>query len=184
MDEFLGRCSHALVDNGRVWAIDAVAGVGVEERIRSAGEPAGVVQLLDRHNRDCGALAERLGVEHHAVPHSIPDSPFEFLVVRDGRFWNEVALWWPERRVLACADALGTARYYRARGEQLAVHPLLRFLPPRRQLAGVCPQRILCGHGEGIHDGAETELREALRTARGLIPAQVAASARAWLRAR
>ena len=27
---------------------------GVDERIRSLGEPAGVIQLLDRHTRDCG----------------------------------------------------------------------------------------------------------------------------------
>jgi hypothetical protein len=89
VDEFLLRCSHALVVDGRVWLIDPLDGDGVEERVRTAGEPAGVIQLLDRHNRDCGALAERLGVPHHHVPHEpLDEAPFEFLVIRDGRFWN------------------------------------------------------------------------------------------------
>ena len=102
------RCSHALVDDGRVWVIDPLVGDGVEERIRAAGEPAGVLQLLDRHNRDCAELAKRLGVPHHVVPTTgVP--PFELIPIRMGRRWKEVALWWPERRVLVCADALGTA---------------------------------------------------------------------------
>ncbi len=183
VDEFLERCSHALVVDERVWLIDPVLGAGVEERVRSAGTPAGVIQLLDRHKRDCAELARRFGVELYVVPNEpVAEAPFEFLTVRCGRWWNEVALWWPERRVLVCADALGTSRYYHVRGEQIAVHPLLRFAPPRRQLGGLSPQRILCGHGEGIHDGADLALREALRTARRRIPAQFAVSARAWLR--
>jgi glyoxylase-like metal-dependent hydrolase (beta-lactamase superfamily II) len=182
-DEFLERCSHALVAGGRVWLIDPVAGEGVEDRVRSAGIPAGVIQLLDRHNRDCAELARRFGVDHHVVPtEPLAEAPFEFLTVRRGRWWKEVALWWPEQRVLVCADALGTSRYYHLRGERIAVHPLLRFVPPRRKLAGVSPQRILCGHGEGIHEDADVALREALATARRRIPAQFAVSARAWLR--
>jgi hypothetical protein len=31
-------------------------------RVRELGHPAGVVQLLDRHARDCRSVAERLGV--------------------------------------------------------------------------------------------------------------------------
>ena len=125
VDEFMERCSHALVDDGRVWVIDPVDGEGVEERIRAAGTPAGVVQLLDRHNRDCSGFAARLGVRHHVVPHGSL-GPFAFIGVKDSGSWNEVALWWPARRVLVCADALGTAPYYRSGDERLAVHPLLR----------------------------------------------------------
>jgi glyoxylase-like metal-dependent hydrolase (beta-lactamase superfamily II) len=178
VDEFLERCSHALVADGKVWVVDPVAGDGVEERIRAAGEPAGVIQLLNRHNRDCAALAERLGVPHHAIPlEAIP--PFEFLTVVMNPVWKEVALWWPERRVLVCADALGTARYYRARKDRLALNPLLRPFPPRRKLSAVAPSRILCGHGEGLQEDAEAAVREALRTARRRIPAQFASAARA-----
>jgi hypothetical protein len=174
-DEFMERCSHALVTDGRVWLIDPVDGKGVEERVREAGEPAGVLQLLDRHNRDAGALAGRLGVPHHFVPvERIDGAPFDFLIVRKGRKWKEVALWWPERRVLVWADALGTARYFRAGGERLGVHPLLRPVPPRRQLGNVQPETVLCGHGEGILSGAEPVFQEALSTARRRIPAALA----------
>lgn len=178
-DEFMQRCSHALVSAGRVWVIDPVDGAGVEERIRAAGAPAGVIQLLNRHNRDCAALAARLGVPHFAVPeHAVP--PFEFRRIRGGRRSKEVALWWPERRILVFADALGTAPYFRGRGERLGVHPSLRLRPPRRVLSGLEPAAVLCGHGEGVFDDAEAALREALSSARRRIPSQVASTVRAW----
>jgi len=179
VDEFMQRCSHALVSDGRVWVIDPVDGDGVEERIRAAGAPGGVIQLLDRHNRDCAGLAARLGVPHLAEPeHAV--TPFEFRRIRGSRRWKEVAIWWPERRILVFADALGTAPSFRAGGERLGVHPLLRLLPPRRQLAGLAPAAVLCGHGEGVLDGAEPALREALSSARRRIPAQLATAVRAW----
>jgi hypothetical protein len=178
-DEFMERCSHGLVVEENVWLIDPLDGEGVDELIRDAGRPAGVIQLLDRDNRDCASLANRLAVPHHVVPQGAI-GPFEFVPIRLGRTWEEVALWWPERRILACADALGTARYFRARDEPLAVHPLLRFRPPRRQLDPLHPGAVLCGHGAGVFDGADGALREALRTARRRIPGQVASAVRAW----
>jgi hypothetical protein len=111
-DEFIERCSHALVANGRVWLVDPVDADGLEERVRAAGAPAGVIQLLDRHARDCVVLANRLRVPHHVVPEQ-PIPPFEFVGIRNQRRWQEVALWWPDERVLVCADALGTSRYFR-----------------------------------------------------------------------
>jgi hypothetical protein len=179
VDEFMERCSHALVEDGRVWVIDPVEGDGVEERIRAAGTPAGVIQLLDRHNRDCAALAARLGVRHHMVPRGSL-GPFAFIAVKDSRSWNEVTLWWPERRVLVCADALGTAPYYRSGDERLAVHPLLRLRPPRRQLETLQPDVILCGHGQGVLEDADSALREALSTSLRRVPGQVASAVRAW----
>ena len=179
-DEPLRRCSHALLADGRVWLTDPVDGEGVEERVRAAGEPAGVIQLLDRHNRDSRALARRLGVPHHEVPvELIEGAPFDFLVVRKGWTWKEVALWWPERRVLVCADALGTVGYFVARGERLGVHPLLRPIPPRRRLGHVQPETVLCGHGEGILAGAAAPFQEALSTARRRIPGALANAVRA-----
>jgi len=175
VDEFMERCSHALVVEGRVWLIDPVDGEGAEQRIRDAGEPAGVIQLLDRHNRDSRALAERFGVPRHEVPiELIADAPFEFLVVRKGWTWREVALWWPERQVLVCADALGTAPYFVAKGERLGVHPFLRLIPPRRRLGNVQPEIVLCGHGEGILSGAAPLFQEALSTPRRRIPSVLA----------
>ena len=179
VDEFMARCSHVLVAAGRVWAIDPLLGDDVEDRIRAAGEPAGVLQLLDRHNRDCAELAKRLGVPHHVVPTTgVP--PFGLIPIRMGRRWKEVALWWPERRVLVCGDALGTVDYFLAGDEPLGVHPFLRLRPPRKQLGGLDPATILCGHGEGILENAAAVLREALSTSRRRIPAQAASAWRAW----
>jgi hypothetical protein len=168
---FLERASHAVRVDGLVWLFDPVDGKGVEERVRALGEPAGVVQLLDRHERDCATFAERLGVPLHRLPFGgVPGSPFEVLRVIDRRRWREAALWWPEERVLVCAEALGTARYYLGPGERLAVHPLLRPAPPRslRDMSrGLTPGHVLCGHGEGIHgDEAALALSEAVATAR------------------
>jgi hypothetical protein len=176
VEEFLQRCSHALVVDGRVWLIDPLEGEGVDERLRAAGEPAGVIQLLDRHNRDCRAFAERFGVPHHVVPFEpVAGAPFEFRGVRKSRGWKEVALWWPQERVLACGDAVGTVPELRVGGERLALHPVLRLSPPRRALGDLEPRHILGGHGEGVHgDEAAPALREALATARRRLP-------QAWL---
>jgi hypothetical protein len=165
------RCSHALVVEGRVWVIDPVAWPEAEERIRALGEPAGVVQLLDRHNRDCAAMAEQLGVPHLRLPDEL--APFEVIRVVDVRRWRERALWWPEHRLLVVAEAVGTNPQYVARGERLAVHPLLRLTPPRK-LARFEPEHLLVGHGGGVHDDAAGALREALRTSRRRVPRWIA----------
>lgn len=157
---FMQRASHALLAGGRVWLIDPVDADGVEERVRAAGSPAGVIQLLDRHKRDCGPLASRLDVPHHVVPRARV-GPFEFLPIRMKRSWHEVALWWPDARVLVCADALGTARYFRLWRERLGVHPLMRLRRPR-QLTALEPEIVLCGHGTGVFGDAAAALADAL----------------------
>jgi hypothetical protein len=150
-EERMARCSHAVRAEGRVWIFDPVDSPGVDERIRELGEPAGVIQLLDRHRRDCGAFADRFGIPHHVVPfHGVPGAPFEPVPVARLRLWREVALWWPEERVLLCGDALGTVGYFVAGNERLGVHPLLRLRPPK-ELGRFAPQHVLCGHGEGVH---------------------------------
>jgi hypothetical protein len=164
--------SHALHAAGQTWLVDAVDGPEVAE----LENVAGVIQLLDRHSRDCAAIASRLGVPHHIVPRE-RIGPFEFLEIRMKRGWREVALWWEDQRVLVFADAFGTAAYFRAGDERLAVHPLLRLRPPR---PAVTPAVVLCGHGPGLFDDAEAALREAIRTSRRRIARQVASAARAW----
>jgi hypothetical protein len=169
------RCAHALAREGQVWLVDPFDWDGLDERVREAGEPAGVIQLLDRHARDCAAIAARLGVPHHAPPfRSPPGVPFELVPLVRRRWWQEAALWWPEERVLVCADALGSVGYFRTAHEPLGVHPILRLVPPRR-LRGYAPQHILFGHGEGVHgDTAAPALAEALRTSRRRLPAALA----------
>lgn len=165
------RCSHALVADGRVFVVDPFDTDGLDDRIRAAGEPAGVIQLLDRHARDCAEVARRLGVPLHYLD---APAPFATIPLALPPGWNEVALWWPERRILVCADALGTPpNYFRTPAERLGVHPMLRLLPPRR-LALLEPEHVLVGHGEGVHDDATTALREALATSRRRLPAVVA----------
>lgn len=171
-DEFLQRTSHALVTGDGTWLVDPVD----SPRAGELDNVVGVIQLLDRHNRDCATLAQRFGVPHHFVPQQ-PLGPFEFLPVRRSRRWREVALWWPDQRTLVCGDALGTAGYFRAGGERLGVHPLLRLRPPRLD---VHPDVVLCGHGPGVLDDADAALREALRTSRRRIPQQFVSAVRAW----
>ena len=171
----LQRASHALVSEGRVWLVDPVDAPGIEERVRALGEPAGVLQLVDRHPRDCAALAERLGAPHLRLPfEGVPGSPFEARKVLDLPGWREVALWWEAERVLVCTEALGTVPYFRAWDEPLAVHPFLRLYQPRvlRDMArGLTPGHVLVGHGEGIHgEGAAAALAQAVRGARRATP--------------
>jgi hypothetical protein len=173
--ERMHRTSHALAVGGGVWLIDPVDAPGIDERVRSLGEPAGVLQLLDRHNRDCAAWATRLGVPHLRAWEELGGAPFEALPVRANRWWHEVALWEPESRTLICADALGTLAFFRAPVERIGWHPLIRPFPPR-SFARVEPRRILAGHGAGVHDDAAATLREALQRGRRRLPA-------AWLNA-
>jgi hypothetical protein len=174
--ELRRRTSHAVASGGRVWIVDPLDGEGLDGRIRQLGEPAGVVQLLDRHDRDCRPIAKRLGVPLHVTPFGgVEGAPFEVTRVVDLPGWSEAALWFPGERILLCADAVGAASYFRAKGERIGVHPLLRLWPPRA-LARFEPRQLLVGHGEGLAgDEAAEALQAALQTARRRIPAWLAA---------
>jgi hypothetical protein len=159
--ERLMRTSHALTVEGRVWLVDAVLWPDALERARSLGEPAGVIQLLDRHDRDCADVAAQLGVPRLRVPDRL-DAPLEIVRVVNLPLWHERALWWPERRVLVVADALGTVGYFTPRGAALGVHPFLRLFPPKRRLGRLEPDVVLVGHGEGVRNASQP-FRKALR---------------------
>ena len=170
-NELQRRTSHAVASGGATWVVDPLDGPGVDERIRGLGEPAGVIQLLDRHGRDCRAVAARLGVALHVTPFSgVPGAPFDAVHILDLPGWRETALWFPAERILVCGDALGSASYFLAKGERIAVHPMLRLFPPKG-LDRFEPRQLLVGHGEGI-EGEEVPpaLRSALRTSRRRIP--------------
>ena len=77
VEEPMTRTSHALAADGKVWLVDALDWPDAIERALGLGEPAGVIQLLDRHDRDCAALATRLAVPHLVAPDEIPGSPFD-----------------------------------------------------------------------------------------------------------
>jgi hypothetical protein len=169
-EEAMTRTSHALAADGKVWLVDALDWPDAIDRATKLGEPAGVIQLLDRHHRDCEALASRLGVSHAIAPDDLPGSPFTVIpIVRRSR-WRESALWWPQARMLVVADALGTNRFYTAGRTPLGVHLFLRLTPPRA-LAAYEPERILVGHGEGVHGPvAVPALRRALAESRRRLP--------------
>jgi hypothetical protein len=175
-EELRRRTSHAVASGGHVWIADPLDGEGLDERIRRLGEPAGVVQLLDRHKRDCRAVADRFGVPLHVTPfRGVKGAPFEVVRVVDLPGWRETALWFARERILVCADAVGAAPYFLARRERVAMHPLLRLTPPNA-LAGFEPRQLLLGHGEGLAgDEAAEALHAALRTSRRRIPAWLAA---------
>jgi len=166
---FMRRCSHAVAVDGKVWILDALADEEALQRIATLGAPAGVVQLLDRHERDNAAIARRFGVPLHVVPREAPlGAPFEVVSLLRHRLWSEVALWFPEQRTLAVAEVLGTAQFFRAPDERVGVEPLLRFTPPRR-LLGFEPDHLLVGHGEGVHEDAAAAIRDAIEHSRSRI---------------
>src|SRR5688500_6585370 len=144
------RSSHALVDEGRVWLVDPVDIPEATERALGLGEPAGVLQLLDRHPRDCAALAERLGVPHLRLPDAVPDSPFEVITVVDLPKWREKALWWPALEALVVAEAVGAGPMF---GDPAGIHVFLRLKPPG-VLRDHDPAHLLFGHGTGVHGAA------------------------------
>ena len=160
------RTSHALVTDRDVWLVDPVDWDEAIDRATSLGAPAGVIQLLDRHNRDAAALAERLRVPHLRVPQALPGTPFEVIEIKRSKRWQEVALWWPEPRVLVAGEALGTNRFFTIGDDEIGVHPFLKVTPPR-QLAPYEPEHLLFGHGEGVHGpDAASALRQALGRSR------------------
>lgn len=170
VDEAMARTSHALTVEGKVWLVDPVDSPDAIERALALGEPAGVIQLLDRHDRDCVALAARLAVLHVIAPDELPKSPFTFVPVMRRKHWRESALWWPGTRTLVLADALGTKSFFTAGKAPIGVHPLLRLTPPK-VLGEFEPERILVGHGEGLHGSGTAEaLRDALRRSRRGLP--------------
>ncbi|HEX6725094.1 MAG TPA: hypothetical protein VF073_07590 [Gaiella sp.] len=171
VDEPATRTSHVLASDGRVWLVDPVRHEPALERVRGLGEPVAVVQLLDRHNRDCAAVAASLGVPHLVVPDALPVTPFVVVPVRRAKRWREVALWWPQERTLVVAEAIGTNGFYAPPGHDAGVHLLLRLTPPRDALGAFTPEHLLVGHGEGL-DGvaAANGLRDALDHARRGLP--------------
>ena len=170
LEELMQRSSHALVLDGKVWLVDPVAFDEALARAAGLGEIAGVLQLLDRHDRDCAALAERYGVPHLKVPDAVPGTPWKAIPVVRFPGWKETALWWPEQEALIVAEVVGTNPYYTAGRAAVGMHPMLRALPPKG-LRSYSPRHLLMGHGAGVHGAAATPaLRQAHDRARRDIP--------------
>jgi hypothetical protein len=171
----VSRASAAVVvDDGTV-LVDPVDGPGLDDRLAALPRVIGVVTLLDRHQRDAAALAERL-----AVPRLIPRAlggpgvslaGVEERTVIESRRWREALLWLPDRRLLVCAEVLGTAGFDLARrGDRLGMHPVARLRPPRAPFEGLVPSVIAVGHGPPLREDAAAALERALRTSRRELP--------------
>lgn len=172
VSEWMRRAAHALAIDGRVWLVDPVAWEPALERARELGEPAGVLQLLDRHRRDGEQVARRLGVPLQRLPREVPGLPLRFHRLIDRPWWRETVAWWPERELLIVPEAVGTADYF-ALGRPLGVHPMLRVTPPL-SLRRYAPRHLLVGHGPSVHEQASEALEQALTHARGDIARGVA----------
>jgi hypothetical protein len=184
--EAMQRASHALAVDGEVWVVDPVDAESVDDLLAELGEVAGVVVLLDRHKRSAAALANRHDVAVHLPAvmgdvagdidapveqfrRELADTGYRAHTVLDNFAWTEVALYGEHNDVLVVPEAVGTTDYFLARGERLGVHPALRLTPPRT-LARFEPERILVGHGAGIHEDAARALQDALSGSRGRTP--------------
>jgi hypothetical protein len=165
----MARAAHAVRDGDRVWLIDPFRDPAALEAARAIGTPVGVIQLLDRHERDGEAIAGELGIPLLRLPASLPDTPFTVVSVVARPWWRETALWWPAERALIVAEAIGTAPLF-ALSRRAGVHPMLRMVPPRSALGGHAPDRLLVGHGPALTSGAASALHDALSYARSDVP--------------
>lgn len=196
-DETMQRASHALAFDDEVWVIDPVDADGIDDLLAEFGEVAGVVVALNRHTRDAAAVANRHDVSVYLPDYfedvaddleapivrfgsELADTGLETTVLHNTRFWQEVALYDPDRATLVVPESVGTAEYFCTPEERLGVHPMLRALPPR-SLERFAPERILVGHGEGVSTAAQTALRDALRGSRRRLPRLYAENLRKML---
>lgn len=184
-EEGMQRASHALLTEAGVWLVDPLDADGLDDRIAEHGEVAGVVVLLDRHERDSARLARRHdvpitrppGVEREFdapaedVTGAPPGTGYEFITVQDWPGWREVGL--RDGETLVVPESLGTNPFSVVGGERLGLNPFARLALPKH-LSDLDPERILVGHGRPVLDDATPALRDALSNARRRIP-------KAWL---
>jgi len=170
LDEPMQRACHAIVAGAKVWFVDPIEVDDIVDRGAALGEPAGVLQLLDRHNRDCAEVAERLGIEHLRVPDTVPDPAFETIAAVRFPGWKETALWCRESETLVVAEVVGTNSIYNAGGGGVGMHPMLRAWPPK-SIRGHRPAHLLVGHGAPVHGAdAAAGLEHAYERSRRDIP--------------
>jgi hypothetical protein len=198
-DEGLQRASHALVDGSaeqrsagsrtqsgddEVWLVDPVDATDLDDLLAEYGEVAGVLLLLDRHKRDADAIARRHDVAVHrpqwmSTVDSSLDAPirstgdevagYEVHKRIDTPLWREVVLYDPDGGTLLVPESVGTVDFFRTGGERLGVHPAIRMFPPR-DLLQFDPERVLVGHGTGVHEDAASALRDAVDGSRRRAP--------------
>jgi hypothetical protein len=196
-EERMERASHALLDDGDVWLVDPVDAADLDDLLAEAGSVAGVVVLLDRHNRDANEIARRHDVSVHRpawmddidsnydVPtrdlgSELDATGYRVEKLHDTPVWREAYLYHPEDRTLVVSEALGTGSYFLTAGERIGVHPMLRLFPPRA-LARYDVDRVVVGHGAGVMSDAASAIRDAVRNSRRRAPSLYAGTFREFL---
>lgn len=185
-NETMQRASHVLETAAGALVVDPVDAEDIDELFAEFGDVAGVLILLDRHKRDCAAVATRhdvpvyvpaalAGVEDdidaptERVDRQIPGTDYGVHKLTSNAVWREAALYGEDDDTLVVTEALGTADYFLAGDERLGVHPMLRLTPPKR-LRRLDPERVLVGHGHGLMTDANAAMTDALRGSRGRTP--------------
>jgi hypothetical protein len=192
-DETMERASHAVAvpneetETNDVWVFDPVDAPGLDDLLTDLGTVAGVVVGLDRHKRDCAAIATRhdvsvwvpewmtgvageLDAPVERFGDRLADTDFEAFRIRDSSLppWQEAGFF--DGETLIVPESLGTSSYFRGSRERLGVHPMLRLTPPVEALSGRDPDRVLVGHGVGVLDDAAVAVEDALSNSRGKAP--------------
>lgn len=180
--EPMERSSHALAAGGLVWLVDPVADEAALAAAERLGEVAAVLQLLDRHPRDCASLAERYGVPLLRLPEAVDGAPFIAFPILSVPRWREVGLWWEAESLLVVPESLGTGDYFAIGSGAVGVHPMLRMLPPGKPLRRYAPERLLCGHGPALHSQAAAAISQALDRSRPDAPRMALGMARSLVR--
>ena len=196
-EETMKRASHALATEEGVWLVDPLYAPGVDDLLADVGEVAGVILLSNYHLRDADGFAER-----HDVPVTLPApmtgvedrlaapvdrlavgatiGEYELFTVAHSPWWREYGL--DDGETLVVGESVGTAGYLRAGDEALGVMLLRRLTPPRAALAGRDPDRVLTGHGPGLHENAGEALEDTLSSARRRLPRALLENGRRQLR--
>ena len=179
------RTSHAIrTASGACWLVDPLFAPGIETVYGHLGEVAGVAVLSDYHARDAAVFARR-----HGVPVTVPaaldrvasrlDAPtlrvrdtvagFELHPVRPLGLWTETVAYRECDGTLYVPDVCSTGEFFRLRDERLGLMTVARLAPPS-VLATCSPDRILCGHGPALCNGAAEALADTVFNARRRLP--------------
>jgi hypothetical protein len=176
-EEDARRASHALETDAGVWLVDPVDADGLDDRVADLGDVAGVVVLQDRHTRDAAAVAgrhdvpvsvpgwmdltrENLDATAEPIDSALPGTGYEVHALIDAEEWEEALLVDEGAATMVVPEALGTLPAFTEGGHDVGLHPALD--DPPSGLTGWSPDRLLVGHGEGVHGDAAERIAEAL----------------------
>lgn len=174
----LQRASQAIEVDGKIWLVDPLDTAGLDDKLRTLGEVAGVVVLGSHHERHADRLARRHGVAIHVpewfswggrdfdarvedIRDELDATGFELLFLRDNAFRQEGALYHPDRRTLVVSDTLMTALFSSKQGRP-ELFPPARIRPTYDALRDLDVERMLLSHGEPVFEDVEAKIERAL----------------------